>query len=248
MINYVLIDDEPKNTKILKSMIAEFCPNTKFVGAAPGVADGEVMIRREQPDLVFLDIQLSHENAFDLLDRLLPVTFEVIFVTAYNEYAVKAFRYSALDYLLKPVNIQELCAAVARVDEKMRLRSTNQQLHNLLSNLRSPEVTTHKLAIPNAESLTFISVSDIVRCEASGGYTTFFLTNGEKMLSTKTIKEYEDVLPPDIFLRIHSKHIVNILHVKKYHRGRGGYVEMDGRYTIEVSARRKADFLSRFGF
>ena len=226
----------------------EFCPNTDFVGAASDVKEGEALIRKTQPDLVFLDIQLSHENAFDLLDRLLPVAFDVIFVTAYNEYAVKAFRYSAMDYLLKPINIQELCAAVARVAERVRLRNINSQLHNLLSNLRRPDVTAYKLAIPSPESLTFISVEEIVRCEANGGYTTFHMVNGEKLLSTKTIKEYEELLPPDIFLRIHSKHIINIQHIKKYHKGRGGYVEMEGRYTIEVSARRKAEFLSRFGF
>jgi len=248
MINYVLIDDEPKNIKILKGMVQEFCPEALYAGEAAGVTEGEALIRRVQPQLVLLDIQLSHENAFDLLDRLMPVTFEVIFVTAYNEYAVKAFRYSALDYLLKPVNIQELCAAVSRANEQHRLRNVNRQLQNLLSNLRHPEATSHKLAIPNAESLSFISVSDIIRCEANGGYTTFYMTNGDKVLSTKTIGEYEELLPPDSFLRIHSKHIVNIQHIKKYHKGRGGFVEMEGSYTIEVSARRKAEFLSRFGF
>jgi two-component system LytT family response regulator len=247
MINYILIDDEPKNVKILKAMLKEFCPDTQFAGSAAGVSDGEALIRGTQPQLVFLDIQLSDENAFDLLDRLMPVSFEIIFVTAYNEYAVKAFRYSALDYLLKPVNIEELCSAVSRAGERVRLRNINRQLQNLLSNLRSPEATAHKLAIPSSDSLSFISVAEIIRCEANGGYTTFFMTNGDKVLSTKTIGEYEELLPPDIFMRIHSKHIINIQHIKKYHKGRGGFVEMEGMYTIEVSARRKAEFLSRFG-
>jgi two-component system LytT family response regulator len=229
-------------------MLDEFCPDIQFVGSASGVEDGDALIRKEEPKLVFLDIQLSHENAFDLLDRLMPINFEVIFVTAYNEYAVRAFRYSALDYLLKPVNIEELSAAVARASEQIRLRSLNRQLQNLLFNLRSPEATAYKLAIPNADSLSFISVGDIIRCEANGGYTHFFMTNGDRVLSTKTIGEYEELLPPDIFMRIHSKHIINIQHIKKYHKGRGGFVEMEGMYTIEVSARRKAEFLSRFGF
>jgi two-component system LytT family response regulator len=248
MINYVLIDDEPKNIKILKGMLDEFCPDIEYSGAASGVNDGEELIRKEQPRLVFLDIQLANLNAFDLLDRLMPVFFEVIFVTAYNEYAVKAFRYSALDYLLKPVNIEELTAAVTKASEHLRLRSVNRQLQNLLFNLRTPESTAYKLAIPNADSLSFISVVDIIRCEANGGYTHFYMTNGDKVLSTKTIGEYEELLPPDIFLRIHSKHIINIQHIKKYHKGRGGFVEMEGMFTIEVSARRKSEFLSRFGF
>ena len=248
MINYVLIDDEPKNVKILRAMLDEFCPEIQYLGSASGVADGEALIRKDQPGLVFLDIQLSHENAFDLLDRLMPVEFEVIFVTAYNEYAVKAFRYAALDYLLKPVNIEELTAAVAKASQQMRLRNVNRQLQNLLFNLRSPEAAAYKLAIPNADSLSFINVGEIIRCEANGGYTQFFMTNGEKVLSTKTIGEYEDLLPSDIFLRIHSKHIINVQHIKKYHKGRGGFVEMEGSEMIEVSARRKTEFLSRFGF
>lgn len=248
MINFVLIDDEPKNVKILKAMLDEFCPEIRFIGEASGVPDGEELIRREEPELVFLDIQLSNENGFDLLDRLMPVSFEVIFVTAYNEYAAKAFRYSALDYLLKPVNIEELVAAVAKATEHRRLRTVNRQLQNLIFNLRTPEVNSHKLAIPNADSLSFISVGEIIRCEASGGYTHFYMTNGEKLLSTKTIGEYEELLPSDLFMRIHSKHIINIQHIKKYHKGRGGYVEMVGMFTIEVSARRKTEFLNRFGF
>jgi two-component system LytT family response regulator len=247
MINYVLIDDEPRNIRILKQMLEEFCPQTTFAGAAADAGEGATLIHRIQPDLVFLDIQLAAENAFDLLDRLLPVKFEIIFVTAYDEYSLKAFRYSALDYLLKPVNIHELSMAVDRASEKLQLRNLNCQLHNLLANLRTPQVTTHKLAVPNAENLTFISIADIIRCEASGGYTVFHLKNGEKVLSTKTIRDYEDLLPPDIFLRIHHSHIVNILYVRKYFKGRGGYIEMDGQVTIEVSSRRKNAFLSRFG-
>jgi two-component system LytT family response regulator len=248
MINYLLIDDEPKNIRLLQKMLEEFCPDTCFAGAASSAKEGEDLIRKTLPDLVFLDIQLSHENAFDLLDRLLPVNFEVIFVTAFDDYTLRAFRYAALDYLLKPVNIRELIAAVQRASERLRLRNTNRQLQNLLANLRHPDVTSHKLALPNAESLTFISVEDIIRCEASGSYTTFFMKNGDKMLSTKTIREYEDLLPSDLFLRIHNSHIVNLQYIKKYHKGRGGYIEMEGSVSIEVSTRRKSKFLERFGF
>lgn len=248
MINYVLIDDEPKNTRILQKMLEEFCPDTCCAGLAASAEEGEDLIRKVSPDLVFLDIQLSKEDAFNLLERLLPVKFEIIFVTAYNEYAVRAFRYSAIDYLLKPVNIQELSTAVQRAAQKLKQRDANGQLHNLLTSLRNPGITQHKLALPNAECLTFIAIEDIVRCEASGGYTFFHMSNGEKLLSTRTIKEYEELLPPEMFMRIHNSHIVNLMHVKKYYRGRGGYIEMDGKTTIEVSTRRRNDFLSRFGF
>jgi two-component system, LytTR family, response regulator len=248
MIRYIIIDDESKNTRVLKKMLEEFCPDTYFEGAATNANEGEELIRKAQPDLVFLDIQMPYENAFDLLDRLLPVKFEVIFVTAFHDYTLRAFRYCALDYLLKPVNIDELSAAVQKASERLRLKNVNSQLNNLLANLRLPEATSHKLALPNADSLVFISVDDIIRCEASRGYTIFFMKDGEKILSTKTIKDYEDLLPPATFLRVHHSHIVNLLYVRKYHKGRGGYIEMDGRVMIEVSTRRRNEFLGRFGF
>ena len=247
MINCVLIDDEPKNIRILKQLLAEFCPQTAFAGAASDTEEAESLIRRTQPDLVFLDIQLPGENAFDLLDRLPSARFEVVFVTAYHEYSLRAFRYAALDYLLKPVNIHELTAAVDKAAELLRLRDANCRVNSLLANLRTPQVTAHKIALPNAENLTFISVDDIIRCEANGGYTIFFLKNGEKILSCRTIKEYEDILPADYFLRIHDRHIVNVLYVKRYFKGRGGYIEMEDQATVEVSTRRKNNFLSRFG-
>ena len=248
MLRYITIDDESRNTRVLKKMLDEFCPDTHFEGEATNTSEGEALIRKTQPDLVFLDIQMPYENAFDLLDRLLPVKFEVIFVTAFNDYTLKAFRYCALDYLLKPVNIDELSAAVQKAAEKLRLKHVNNQLNNLLSNLRQSKSTSHKLALPNADSLVFVSVDDITRCEARGGYTVFFMNNGDKIMSTKTIKDYEDLLPSDTFLRVHHSHIVNLLYVRKYHKGRGGYIEMDGRIMIEVSIRRKNDFLGRFGF
>jgi two-component system LytT family response regulator len=248
MINYVLIDDEAANTRTMKKMLDAFCPDACFSGMATSVDEGEKLIRKAQPDLVFLDIQMSHENAFDLLDRMVPVNFEVVFVTAFEDYSLKAFRYCALDYILKPVDINELNAAVRRVAERHRLKELNGQLHHLLANLRQPETTAHKLALPNVDNLVFISVDDILRCEARGGYTLFFLKNKEEILSTKAIGEYEQILPSTFFFRVHHSHIVNLRCIRKYHKGRGGLIEMEGGTKIEVSARRKTQFLSRFGF
>jgi two-component system LytT family response regulator len=248
MIKYVLIDDEDKNTRAMKTMLNEFCPDTEFGGSATDVDEGERLIRKVQPDLVFLDIQMPHGNAFELLDRMLPVRFEVIFVTAFSDYGLKAFKYCALDYLLKPVDIGELTVAVQKASERLRLKNINQQMGNLLANLRQPSVTSYKLALPNVDNLVFISVEDIIRCEARGGYTFFFMKSGEEIPSTKAIGEYEELLPSDIFLRVHHSHIVNISCIRKYHKGRGGYIEMDGRVMIDVSVRRKNEFLGRFGF
>jgi two-component system LytT family response regulator len=248
MINYILIDDEAKNSRALRQMLEESCPDTLFAGTAANVAEGEKLIRKIQPDLVFLDVQMPQGDAFDLLDRLLPVRFEVIFVTAFDNYSLKAFRYCALDYLLKPVDAEELITAVQKASERVRLKNINRQLNNLLSNLRQPEASSHKLALPNMENLVFISVEDIIRCEARGGYTIFFMKNGDEIISTKAIGEYEELLPRNIFLRVHNSHIVNLFYIRKYHKGRGGYIEMEGRLMIEVSTRRKNEFLARFGF
>jgi two-component system, LytTR family, response regulator len=229
-------------------MLEEFCPETEVVGQATNPAEAEKAIARTQPDLVFLDIEMPHGNAFDLLDRLMPVNFEIVFVTAFDAYVLKAFKYSALDYLLKPVNIGELRSAVQKAAEKTRLRNLNRQLGNLLANLKQPEPTLFKLALPSSEGLLFVPIEAIVRCEASGGYTVFHMKTGEKPMSSRNIKEYEDILPPSTFMRVHNSHIINLMCIKKYHRGRGGYVEMDDQTLIEVASRRKHEFLNRFGY
>jgi two-component system, LytTR family, response regulator len=248
MINCVIVDDEPKNIRVLIKMLEEFCPEALIVGEATNATEAEKTIVKLQPDLLFLDVEMPYGNAFDLLDRLMPVKFEIVFVTAFNDYTLKAFKYSALDYLLKPVNIEELRTAVQKASEKLRLRNTNKQLNNLLANLKQPDASSYKLALPSMEGLVFVPTDTITRCEASGGYTVFYLKSGEKILSAKNIKEYEEILPPSTFLRVHNSHIINLMCIKKYHKGRGGYIEMDDQALIEVASRRKNEFLSRFGF
>jgi two-component system LytT family response regulator len=247
-MNCIIVDDEPKNIRVLTKMLEEFCPDATVVGVAANAGEAEKMISKSQPDLVFLDVEMPYGNAFDLLDRLMPVNFEIVFVTAFNDYTLKAFKYSALDYLLKPVNIEELRAAVQKASEKLRLRNMNKQLNNLLANLKQPNASTYKLALPSMEGLVFVLTDMIMRCEASGGYTVFYMKNGEKILSAKNIKEYEDILPPLIFMRVHNSHIINLMCIKKYHKGRGGYIEMEDQALIEVASRRKNEFLNRFGF
>jgi two-component system, LytTR family, response regulator len=248
MINCVIIDDEPKNIRVLTKMLEEFCPDAVVVGEATNAGEAGKVIFKCQPDLVLLDVEMPYGNAFDLLDSLMPVKFEIVFVTAFNDYTLKAFKYCALDYLLKPVNIEELRAAVQKASEKVRLRNMNRQLNNLLANLKQPDATAYKLALPSMEGLVFVPTDTITRCEASGGYTVFYLKNGEKILSAKNIKEYEEILPHSTFMRVHNSHIINLMCIRKYHKGRGGYIEMDDQALIEVASRRKNEFLSRFGF
>ena len=247
MVNCIIVDDEPKNTKVLKAMLEEFCPEVSVIGEAADAEQAEKVIAMLSPDLVFLDIEMPYGNAFDLLDRLMPIEFEVIFITAFNDYSLKAFKYSALDYILKPVSIEELRAALQKAQERMRLKQSNQRLNNLMANLKQQDPSTYKLALPNMEGLMFVPIDTIIRCEASKGYTFLYLKDGTRHLSTRTIKEYEDLLPVSAFLRIHNSHIINLMCVKKYQKGRGGYVEMEDNALIEVASRRKGEFLKRFG-
>ena len=244
MLRAIIIDDEPKNVRILHKLVEDYCPGVEVIAEASDVENGYTAIIQNSPDLLFLDIEMPFGNAFDLLDKLKPVSFDVIFVTAFNNYALRALKYSALDYLLKPVDIEELMAAVKKASDKRRTRETNEKLNNLLHNLQKPAVL--KMALPTKEGLVFIHTDRIARCQASGAYTQIFTTDNEKIVTSRNIKEYEELLPEDMFFRIHNSHIINLKCVKRYYKGRGGYIEMDNGVTLEVASRRKDDFLKYF--
>lgn len=248
MIKALIIDDEPKNTRILSGLLEEFCPQVQLVGEATDAETGLIAILEKQPDLVFLDIEMPYGNAFDLLDKILPINFEIVFITAFDEYTLRAIKYSALDYLLKPVSIEELKTAVQKAIERIHYKNINHQLSNLLHNLRKPSPALHKIALQWKDEVLFVSLSDIIRLESKAGYTHIYASDRAKYLSSKTIKEYEELLPGDLFFRVHNSHIINLHFVKKYHKGRGGYIEMPDKVMIEVAIRRKDEFLALFGY
>jgi two-component system, LytTR family, response regulator len=245
-ITSVIIDDEPGNVVTLSELLKEYCPEVVLAGSAPDPLKGYELVTAVQPQLVFLDIEMPYGTAFDLLDKLSPVNFEVIFITAFNNYAVKAFKYAALDYILKPVNIKELQAAVQRVMTRLQEKNINQRITNLLSNLKPENKGLQKIALPAGDGLYFEDVNNISHLSSEGNYTRVFIQGKKRELLSKSLKEYEDILPDTIFCRIHHSHIVNINYIKKYHKGRGGYVEMHDGSTIEVSSRKKNEFLERF--
>jgi len=247
MIKALIIDDEPKSIKVLSTMLCEYCPGVTLVGQAGKADEAVMLVHQLQPNLVFLDIEMPSGNGFDILDRLRPVHFELVFVTAFNEYTLKAFRYNALDYLLKPISIEELQAAVHKAAENIRLKSFNTQLDSFLQNLKKTSLPLQKIALPEKNGIVLIPITDIIRCEASRGYTTFILKNREKVLSSKNIKEYEEMLPENTFFRLHHSHLVNLNYIRMYHRGRGGQVEMEDGTLVEVAVRRKDELLARLG-
>lgn len=245
MINAILIDDETDSNRILQTLLENYCPRVRVVGVADGVETAVTLIRQVNPDLVFMDIEMTEGNAFDLLNRLQPIQFHIIFVTAFDNHAVRAFRYNAIDYLLKPVNIIELRAAVSKISGKGVETDMFERVQNLLDNMRGTNPVERKMAVPTVSGLSFVALYDIVRLEASGSYTVIHLQDKTKINSTISIKDYEEILPDNFFFRIHHSHIINLNKIKSYQKGRGGYVTMDDNSFIEVASRRRESFMRR---
>lgn len=246
IIKSIIIDDEPGNIITLSELLKAYCPEVIVAATAPDPLQGKEIIELHKPQLVFLDIEMPYGNAFDLLDMMKPVTFEVIFITAFNQYAIQAFKYAAIDYILKPVNISDLQNAVQKVSNRLMERNVNARILNLLNNIKPENAGLQKIALPTAEGLSFEDISHISHFEAAGSYTKVYLSDSRKNLVTKTLKEFEDILPDSVFYRIHHSFIVNMNFITKYYKGRGGYIEMKDGTTIEVATRKKNGFLERF--
>jgi two-component system LytT family response regulator len=246
MLNCIIVDDELKSRESLKILIEDFCEGVTVAALCQNIAEALEAIDKHKPDVVFLDIQLQRETGFDLLNKLKNVDFEVIFTTAFSEYAIKAFKYSAIDYLLKPIDIEELKLALSKVDRR-KGQGVSERLQQLLHNLRSGTSDNYKLALPTADGLVFVKVSEILYCQASSNYTEIFLTENRKYIVSRTLKEYEDMLAEQNFYRIHHSYLINLNEIKKYVRGEGGYVIMNNDKSLDVSKRKKEGFLSRIG-
>ena len=245
LIRAVLIDDEIDSNRILQTLLENYCPQVSITGSADGVETAVSLIRETRPDLVFMDIEMTQGNAFDLLNRLEPVDFHIIFVTAFDNHAIRAFKYNAIDYLLKPVNIRELCAAVDKLSGKVVESDVLGRLRSMLEKTRGADAGERKIAFPTLNGLSFVSIREIIRLEAKGGYTLIHLRDGARITATGHLKDYEDNLPETIFFRIHQSHMINLNKIKSYQKGRGGYVVMDDDSYIEVASRRREEFLQR---
>jgi two-component system LytT family response regulator len=240
----LIVEDEPKNVKILRRFITDYFPSLHIVGDAQTVEKAYELYNTFIPDVILLDIQLNKGTAFDFLDKIMPVTCAIIFITAYDNYAFKAFKYSAIDYLLKPVSLTELKNSLKKAEERINHENFNSQLKQLLKNINNP--SSPKIALPVEGKLLFVDTDEIVYCRAVGPRTVVYTMPQQIFTTSKTIGEYEEILPPRIFFRIHNSYIVNINFITKYIKGRGGFVEMQGGTRIEVAARRKDEFLAKF--
>ena len=246
MLTAVIIDDETKGRIALRQKLADYCPEVKLVAEAGSGEEGLALIETHQPDIVFLDIEMPSMTGFEMLQHIKSKNFHLIFTTAYDQYAIKAIKYAAFDYLLKPVDIDELKLAISNLKEAS-IPQTTKQVALLNENINHPQRKLHKLAIPSSEGLSFYDINDIVRLEASSNYTNIFLTDKTKILASKTLKEFEELLPEDVFFRPHYSHLINLNYIKRYLKTDGGVIEMQNGDQVDISRRNKEAFLKIIG-
>lgn len=231
----VLIDDEISNLENLRTLLEKHCPQVTIIATAQNISDAVDAIEKQLPDLVFLDIQIGDQTGFDVLKLLPTRNFEVIFVTAYDQYGVQAVKFAALDYLLKPIDIEELMNAVNKAEHKLATQIQTSQLDFLLQQLKKPETNVSKIALPMQSEIRYVTLSEIIRCEADNTYTHFFLSSDEKILVSKSLKEYADLLRPSGFLRTHQSHLVNPKYVKSWLKEDGGILLLLSGEKIPIS-------------
>ena len=240
MKRIALVDDEADARQLLRSMISSLCPDVEVCGEADSVESAYVLIRQTQPHVVLLDISLEDENGFDLLDKFPQPTFQVIFTTAHDEFALKAFRYHALDYLLKPINPVELAQAIDRVKQEV-IPNFQAKISNLLESTRNKQL--NKITLNSQEGMVFLRLDQIIRIESEGSYSTFYLLNQERHVVSRPMREFEELLPKDLFFKLHQSHLINLAFVKKILREEGGYALMEEGCKVPIARRRKDEFL-----
>lgn len=244
MYKAIIVDDENRSVETLKIILQQFCSNEiEIVGTANSIQEAYTLIHAVSPDIVFLDVEMPHGSGFDLLERIPKPDFEVIFTTGFDRYAVTAIKFSALDYLLKPINIEEVKEAVSKAKKRIEGKHTRNNLEHLINNLRHPRDKTNKIPISVVNGFQFVPVNTIVYCEADDDYTYIHLTDGQKLTVSKNIKEFEDILANYDFFRIHHSFLINRDYIKKYVKGEGGTILTEHGNELPVSRRRKQEFL-----
>jgi len=244
MLKVIIIDDEPDAVLSIELIITEYCTDVEIVGKAYSAIDGKTQIIEKKPDFIFLDIDMPRGTGFDLLEMFPEINFDVIFVTAYSDYAIKAFKYSAVDYILKPIDIDELIGAVNKVKKRKDEKSTQSINYDvLLSNIRNKGHKT--IAVPNTTGIDFVNLENVIRFKAEGSYTKIIISGQNDILASKNLKEYQELLSENEFFRPHNSHLINLSHVKRYVQKDGGYLEMSDDSIVPMSRRKKDLFLEK---
>lgn len=239
-ISAIIIDDEQNNIDNLEILLQQHCPQVSIIAKSLNAVDGAANIVQLHPDIVFLDIQMPGKNGFDLLQSLQSYQFELIFVTAYDKYGIQAVKFSALDYLLKPINTDELKNAVNKAIYRSNEKKQNKKLENLLLVLENQQQRDlHRIVLTSAKETRFIKTAEIIHCESSNNYTTFFLVSGEKIMVSKPIFEYEEILSAYGFIRCHQSHLVNKIHIRSLVKEDGGYLLLADNKQVPISRLKK---------
>lgn len=244
MFSAIIIDDEPDALEMLEWQLKNYCPQITIKCLCSSADEGIAAIKLHAPQLVFLDIEMPHKNGFEVIRSFPQPNFDIVFVTAYNQFAVQAFKVAALDYLMKPIDADDLVRTIQRFENKRQQTDISQQLKTLFQQYLAPQATTHtRVLLPTMESIELAEPQHIMRCESNGNYTNVFFEGGRKMLLSKTLKDMEEKLLQHGFVRIHHSYLVNMEHVTKYIRADGGMVEMSDGTVLAISRQRKEEFL-----
>lgn len=244
-LNAILIDDEKHSNEMLEWLLKTYCPDVQVVATCTSGEEGILAVTKHRPDIVFLDIEMPRMNGFDVLDNIRDKPFEIVFITAYDTFAVRAFRYSAINYLLKPVDPEDLSATIERIREK-RSSTTSGQMELLFQNLLNKNNQPDRIALSSSDGLIFVQTSDISYCKADSNYTQVVLQNGKKIVVAKTLKEIDETLAGKDFFRVHASYLVNINHISRFVRGDGGYIVMPDGTQITIARNRKDEFFQLF--
>lgn len=244
MLRTIIIDDEAHMRQTLAKVVRQVCPELKIVATADGVQTGINVIGKHKPDLVLLDIKLEDGTGFDILEKLNPVDFKIIFVTAFDQYAIKAFKFSAIDYILKPIDPEELSEAVRKTENILQTDFTT-QLNTLKESINgaNPE---KKIILKTAENIHLIKVNEINYCESDGSYSLIYLLNGKKIIVSNTLKDYEELLKDSGFFRVHKSFLINMRHISRFEKNDGGVVVLENECKVPVATRKRDELLDLF--
>ncbi|MGD2033551.1 MAG: LytTR family DNA-binding domain-containing protein [Bacteroidales bacterium] len=246
MLKAIIVEDEPASRETLRNYINKYCKQVHIAEEAESVKTGLEAIKKHSPDLVFLDVEMPYGNAFDLLDQVEEKTFETIFVTAFDHYAMKALNFSASYYILKPIDIDELVKAVDMVAEKKESKEHALRTKVLIDNIKIENKQLQKIILPLLDGFEVVTVKDILHCRANDNFTEFYLSDGSKQMICRTLKFYDELLSDLDFIRVHKSHLVNLQYIKRYKKGKGGQVILSDGTAIDVSSSRKNILLEKF--
>lgn len=246
MLKAIIVDDEKISRDILNDYLVKYCPDVEVMEQCDSVKTGLQAIEKHQPDILFLDVEMPKGNGFDLLEQVKDINFETVFVTAFDNYAIQALNYSAAYYILKPVSIDELVTAVDKIKTQKQKSKAGFHTKVLLENIKAKALDQHKIVLPLQDGFEVVNLKEVIHCDAHDNFTDFYFVSKPKMMICRTLKFYEELLGDSGFMRVHKSHLINLEHVHKYKKGKGGQLTMSNGSVIDVSPNKKEDLMQHF--